>query len=72
MYNIFNNVISNTATIHNNIRGMVSEALVPIQKKLNYLFSNECYIDVGIAGIEGRYMRSNYQITILNNYFIDI
>lgn len=70
-YNIFTNVISSTSTIDNNIKSMINESLIPIQQKLNYIFSNDCYIDVQISGIEGRYIQSNYKKSIINNHFVD-
>ncbi len=70
-YNIFTNVISSTSTIDNNIKNMINESILPIQEKLNYIFSNDCFIDVTISGIEGRYIQSNHKKSIINNYFVD-
>lgn len=70
-YNIFTNVISSTSTIDNNIKAMINESILPIQQKLNYIFSNDCYLDVQFSGIEGRYIQSNHKKSIINNHFVD-
>ena len=70
-YNIFTNVISSTSTIDSNIKNMINESILPIQEKLNYIFSNDCYIDVQISGIEGKYILSNHKKSIINNHFVD-
>ena len=70
-YNIFTNVISSTSSIDSNIRNMINESILPIQEKLNYIFSNDCFIDVQISGIEGKYIQSNHKKSIINNHFVD-
>lgn len=70
-YNIFNNIISNTSTIDANVRSIAREEIVQLEEKFNSVFKNECYIEVKINGIEGKYIESSYKKSMDNNYFVN-
>jgi len=70
-YNLFSNTISTAISNNNNILSLIQQEIEPFKQKLNYIFSNVCYIDVQISGIEGKYILSNHKKSIINNHFVD-